>query len=283
MIKIFLWLFIATTLFAGTNVCVSIPPQAFFVQKIAGDTVNITVLIPAGSSPATYTPKPSQLKAIKNASLYFTIGVPFEHNWLNRFKSINTSLKIIDITQGIQKRALHNPLEKENHQNHQHEALDPHVWLSPKLTLILAKNIMEALSQEHPQKRTFYKNRYNIFKTEVVQLQNKIKQKLQKLKNKTFIVFHPSFGYFADEFGLKQIAIEKEGKEPSLKYIRRVIDFAKSHNIKTIFVEPQFSQKSANYIAKQINGQVISIDPLAKEWDRNLLEIATSFEKASNY
>jgi zinc transport system substrate-binding protein len=283
MIKIFLWLFIATTLFARTNVCVSIPPQAFFIQKIAGDTADVTVLIPAGSSPATYTPKPSQLKAIKDASLYFTIGVPFEHNWLNRFKSINTSLKIIDMTQGIKKKALHNPLEKENHQNHQHETLDPHVWLSPKLAQILAKNIMEAFSQQYPQKRTFYENRYNLFKTEIEHLQNKIKQKLQNLKNKTFIVFHPSFGYFADEFGLKQIAIEKEGKEPSLKYIKRVIDFAKSHNIKTIFVEPQFSQKSASYIAKQIDGQVVSIDPLAKEWDKNLLEIANSFEKASNY
>ena len=270
-------------LFAKTNICVSIPPQAFFVQKIAGDLAKVTILIPPGASPAAYTPKPSQLKAIKNASIYFTIGVPFEKNWLERFKSINPSLHIVDMTQEIQKKPLHNPLENHQHEEHHHGSLDPHVWLSPALSLKLAETVTETLSNKDPKHAALYKENYLHFKKEVTNLQDKIKSKLQNLRQKEFIVFHPSFGYFADSFGLKQIAIEKEGKEPSLKYIRRVIDFAKAHHIKTIFVEPQFSQKSARYIAEQISGEVRSIDPLSQEWDKNLLEIAKSFEKANRH
>lgn len=277
-------LFFATSLFAKLNICVSIPPQAYFVDKIAGDLADVTVLIPPGSSPATYTPKPSQLKAIKKAQIYFTIGVPFEKNWLDRFKSINHKLKIVDMTAGIKKRPLHNPLahaSPESHdEHHHHGTLDPHVWLSPKLALILAKNVADTLSQEDPEHQKLYQTNYQAFTKSVRELEAKIAEKLKRIKQKSFIVFHPSFGYFAEAFGLQQVAIEKEGKEPSLRYIKRVIDFARKHNIKTIFVAPQFSQKSARYIAKQIGGKVVAINPLAYEWDKNLLEIAQSFEKA---
>jgi len=275
-------LFFVTTLMANTNICVSIPPQAFFVKKIAGSYADVTVLIPPGSSPAAYTPKPSQLKAIKNASVYFTIGVPFEKNWLARFQSINPNLKVIDMTKGITKKPLHNPIETHEHDHH-HDALDPHVWLSPTLSLALAKNVLETLSTIDPKHKKYFEENYQKFQKEVHELKEQITQKLQNLKNRTFIVFHPSFGYFADEFNLHQVAIEKEGKEPSLKYIKRVIDYANKNHIKTIFVEPQFSQKSARYIARQIDGEVASIDPLAYEWDTNLMDIANSLEKANRH
>ncbi len=283
MIKMIIMLFITLPLFAKIDICVSIPPQAYFVKKIADDLANVTVLIPPGSSPATYTPKPSQLKAIKKASLYFTIGVPFEKNWLKRFRSINPSLVVVDMTEGIKKEPLQNALEHEHIHEHHHGAFDPHVWLSPKLALTLASNITAILSQKDPAHQNIFKQNYTDFKKSIALLQQKISKKLENLPQKEFIVFHPSFGYFAKEFGLSQVAIEKEGKEPSLKYIKRVIDFAKKHQIKTIFVEPQFSQKSARYIAKQINGNVASIDPLAEDWEQNLINIANSFEKASRY
>ncbi len=277
-------LFFPTALFAKLKICVSIPPQAFFVDKIAGELAKTTVLIPPGASPATYAPKPSQLKAIREAKIYFTIGVPFEHNWLDRFRSINPSLKIVDMAKGIAKKPLHNPLEAHEahneHEGHAHGARDPHVWLSPQLARILAKNVTETLINADPEHKAVYEKNYAQFIALTQDLEKEIAEKLQPLKQRTFIVFHPSFGYFADEFALKQVAIEKEGKEPSLRYMKRVIDFAREHNIKTIFVEPQFSQKSARYIAKQIGGKVVAIDPLAYDWDTNLLKIAQSFEKA---
>jgi zinc transport system substrate-binding protein len=272
---------------AKSSVCVSIPPQAYFVKKIAGDKADITVLIPPGASPATYSPKPSQLRAIKKASLYFTIGVPFEKNWLERFKSINPKLKIVDMTQDITKIPMQNHLDHDteqhghdSHGHHAHAGLDPHVWLSPALVEKIAEVIKETFIKEDPKNSAFYRQNYQNFLREIEEIRSKIAKILSGLKQKEFIVFHPSFGYFCEEFGLKQVAIEKEGKEPSLRYMKRLIDFAKKHGIKTIFVEPQFSQKSARYIAKAIGGKVQSIDPLAYDWERNIMEIAKSFEKA---
>ncbi len=268
---------------AHTKVCVSIPPQAYFVKKIAGDKADVTVLIPPGASPATYSPKPSQLKAIRDASIYFTIGVPFEKNWLDRFKSINPTLKIVDTTRNITKMPMSHGLEAhehEAHEGHRHEGLDPHVWLNPALVAKMTEVIKETFVEEDPKNSAFYEKNYQRFLHDIERLQQQIAAKLSALKQKDFIVFHPSFGYFAKAFGLHQIAIEKEGKEPSLRYMKRIIDFARKHEIKTIFVEPQFSQKSARYIARAIGGKVVSIDPLAYEWEKNMLEIAESFEKA---
>ncbi len=273
---------------AKSSVCVSIPPQAYFVKKIAGDKADITVLIPPGASPATYAPKPSQMKAIKKASLYFTIGVPFEKNWLERFRSLNPKLKIIDMAQDIKKIPMQNHLDHESetdeahdtHEHHDHAGLDPHVWLSPTLVAKMAEVIKDTFVREDPQNSAFYAENYQKFLKEIEAIRTKIANLLSHLKEKEFIVFHPSFGYFAGEFGLKQIAIEREGKEPGLRYMKRVIAFAKKHGIKTIFVAPQFSQKSARYIARAIGGKVESIDPLAYDWERNIMEIAKSFEKA---
>ncbi len=285
MIKPILFTIIFSTfLSANVKVCVSIAPQAFFVQKIAGELAQTTVLVPSGASPATYAPKPAQLRSIKNASVYFTIGVPFEKNWLERFTSINDELKLIDTTKDIQKifmqkkRGHH---DEDGHKGHNHGAFDPHVWLSPELVIKQSKVIMQTLSQEDPTNKALYEKNYQSFVSEIHAVNKKVTAKLQNLQNRKFIVFHPSFGYFAKAFGLTQVAIEKEGKEPSLRYIKEVIDFANKNDIKTIFVAPQFSQKSAQYIAEHINGTVKKIDPLSREWDTNLLEIAKSFEKAN--
>ncbi len=288
MIKTILALIALTsTLFAKTNICVSIPPQAYFVKKIAGNQANVTVLVPPGASPATYTPRPTQMRAIKNASLYFTIGVPFEKNWLQRFKSVNPSMTIVDMTAGIHKRPMQHLIDektdRDHEHNHHHGNLDPHVWLSPALAKILAKNTLVALSKADPDHTALFKKNYHALLKKIETLQAQIRQKLDNLPQKIFIVFHPSFGYFADEFGLRQVAIEHEGKKPSLRYLKSVIDFAKKYHIKTVFTEPQFSRKSARYIAKQICGQVVDIDPLSEAWETNLLKIADSLEKASRH
>jgi zinc transport system substrate-binding protein len=268
---------LTTMLSAQMQVCVSILPQAFFVQKVAGDLVKIEVLVKPGSSPATYAPKPSQLKLISDASLYFTIGVAFEKNWLHRFSSINDKMKLIDTTKGIEKISMEG--NHHEHHEHQHKGLDPHVWLDPILVASQVNIIANTLAKEDPKNaKIYFKNRENFIK-ELHTIDAEIKKILSNTKNREFIVFHPSFGYFAKRYGLKQIAIEKEGKEPSVKYIKKVIDFAKKHQIKRVFVAPQFSQKSAKQIAMQIDGTVKSINPLAQKWDENILDIAKSFVK----
>jgi zinc transport system substrate-binding protein len=267
---------LSTLIHAKMQVCVSILPQAFFVQKIAGDLVDIEVLVKPGASPATYAPKPSQLKRISDASIYFTIGVAFEKNWLPRFGSINDKMKLIDTTKEIEKISMLQHAHK--HDEHSHKGLDPHVWLDPILVASQVKIITQTLVKEDSKNSKIYQKNEQKFTKELKEIDTKIKKIISNVKQKEFIVFHPSFGYFAKRYGLEQVAIEKEGKEPSVKYIKKVIDFAKEHQIKRVFVAPQFSQKSAKQIAKQIGGSVQSINPLAKKWDENILNIAKSFE-----
>jgi len=277
MIRITIILLLLTfSAVASVSVAVSIAPQKYFVEQIMGEGGEITVLVPNGSSPATYAPKPSQLKALNKASLYFSIGVAFEKNWLPRFASINKKLKVIDTCKGITKRTM-----AHKHGDHHHEGSDPHIWLSPKLVMIQAKTIKDALVTQAPSQKEKYEKNYKAFVTKLEALDEKIKAILSPLKQKSFIVFHPSFGYLSDDYGLTQIAIEKEGKEPSLRHIKRVIDYAKEHKIKTVFVAPQFSQKAASQIAKQIGADVNTINPLSVDWETNLLDIAKSFEKAN--
>ncbi len=257
-----LLLLITPFFLVASDIVVSIAPQKFFVSKITGSDNNISIMIPKGSSPATYSPKPSELKALKKASIYFTIGVPFEKNWLERFRSINPDLKIVDTTKGIKKIGK-----------------DPHVWLDPNLVKIIAKNIATTLEKEDPKNSKKYQQNLQKFKKELDEIDKKIREITSKVKVKNFIVYHPSFGYFASSYGLNQVAIENEGKKPSLKYELEIINYAKKHNIKTIFVSPAFSQKEAKFIANRVGAKVVVIDHLAKDWDRNILKIARSFEK----
>ena len=264
--RIFLLLSVfVLSLWAKVSVAVSILPQKFFVNKIGKDLVDVTVMVPPGASPAVYSVKPSQLKALKKAKIYFAIGVPFEKAWLDKFISVNPSIKIVDTSSIIKKF----PMNEEGKGN-----LDPHIWLSPPLVILQARVILDSLISIDPKNRdTFIKN-YEKFVCEIASLDVKIMNILKDVKKREFIVFHPSFGYFARSYGLKQIAIEREGKEPSAKYIQRIIKIAKELKIKRIFVEPQFPKRSAKYIASKIKGEVVVIDPLNEKWDENLLKIA---------
>ncbi len=271
---IFILSLFTTILSAKIQVCVSIPPQAFFIQKITGDLADIEILVKPGSNPATYAPKPSQLKLISKSLAYFTIGVAFEKNWLHRFTSINSAMRVIDTTQGIKKLSM-----DDEHDHHDHGKLDPHVWLDPLLVKIQIKHIYDSLIELDSKNKDTYKTNLQNFIKELDALDLKIKEILKDTKHKEFIVFHPSFGYFANAYGLKQIAIEHEGKEAKIKEIKKIIDFAKTKGIKTIFTAVQFSQKSAKQIANQIDGSVKTVDPLALDWDTNILNIAKSFAK----
>ena len=264
--RIFLLLSIFVfSLWAKVFVAVSILPQKFFVNKIGKDLVDVTVMVPPGASPAVYSVKPSQLKALKKAKIYFAIGVPFEKAWLDKFISVNPSIKIVDTSSIIKKF----PMNEKGKGN-----LDPHIWLSPPLVILQARVILDSLISIDPKNRdTFIKN-YEKFVCEIASLDVKIMNILKDIKKREFIVFHPSFGYFARSYALRQIAIEREGKEPSAKYIQRIIKIAKELKIKRIFVEPQFPKRSAKYIASKIKGEVVVIDPLNEKWDENLLKIA---------
>lgn len=268
------------------HVAASILPQKYFIQKIGGDRVTVSVMVLPGANPATYEPKPRQMIDLSNAGIYFAIGVPFEENWLSRFAAASPHMRIVETQSGITKI----PMKAAGHRHHENlhdpeettvATKDPHIWLSPPLVMLQAKNILEALIKADPKNRTVYEANYSKFIDELKALDGEIKRILQTTGHQAkFMVYHPSWGYFAKTYGLEQIPIELEGKKPSPRKLLELIQKARMENIKVIFVQPQFSKKSAETIASAIHGKVMFADPLAEDWERNLLGVSEAFKSA---
>jgi zinc transport system substrate-binding protein len=290
MKKIFLILIAIITISNASNslLTVSILPQKYFVEKIVKDKFEINVMVLPGASPHTYEPKASQMKALSASKVYFATGVSFEHSWLDKFKKNAKNTLFVDLSDGIEKipmLAHHDEINASHngHDEHDEESLDPHIWLDPILVKIQAKNIYETMVKIDANNADFYKANYEQFLKELDDLDVNLKTILAPYKNKAFMVFHPSWGYFSKRYDLVQIPIELQGKEPKPNELVDLINDAKAHNIKIVFVSPQFSQKSAKTISQSINAKVIAIDPIVENWSESLIttakEIASSYNK----
>ncbi|GAB6192589.1 zinc ABC transporter substrate-binding protein [Desulfocastanea catecholica] len=278
---------------------VSVLPQKFFVQQISKDFVDVAVMVQPGASPATYEPKPSQMAGLASSSLYFSIGVPFENAWLDRIAGVNAKMKIIRTEEGINRLAMveHHHEGEEHHddqQADQHPAgelenktegihdsgLDPHIWLSPPLVKKQAATIAAALAREYPEQAALFQQNLAAFLADIDRLNDELHRTLAEKKGMKFMVFHPSWGYFAKEYGLEQIAIEIEGKDPKPAQLRALIEQARENAVTVVFAQPQFSTKSAKLIAREIGGEVIFIDPLAEDWLNNMKQVTASLKNA---
>lgn len=293
---VFIFITLVSFLYASKpEISVSIAPQKYFLEKIAKDKFDINVMVKAGSSPHTYEPKTSQMKSLSNSKIYFFTGIEFEKAWLDKFKKSAPNTIFVDSSAGIQRIAMaehsheeeskatnHKDEKHDEHEDeHDHEGLDPHVWLDPVLVKIQAKNIYEALVSIDELNKEFYTKNYEEFLKELDSLDVKIEEILKPYEHKAFMVFHPSWGYFAKRYDLEQISIEVQGKEPKPNELVELVKDAKKHNIKIIFVSPQFSQKSAKTIAQNIGGNVVAIDSLGENWEIDLLKAAN--EIANSY
>lgn len=254
-------LFSLITLNAKPIVSVSIPPEAYFLKQIAGDSLIINILVPQDIDPHAFEFKPSNLYQLQKSDLYLTIGLEFEEIWLDKLKDNLTHTKILSITQNI-------PFLESNHE---HESHDPHIWLSPALVKILATNIASILSDHFPEHKKLYANNLQNFLTQIDALQETIKNKLTSLKNRTFLVYHPAWAYFAKEFDLKELAIQNQDKEPTPQELAQTIAQAKQEKIKTIFIQSGFSSQSISMVAKSCGATTWTSNPLAYEWEKELL------------
>jgi zinc transport system substrate-binding protein len=274
-------------------VFVSIVPQKYFVQQIGKEFVDVQVMVQPGASPATYEPKPKQMVALTKAKLYFAIGVPFENVWLARIAAANPQMKVIHTDHGIEKRAMtaHRHHEEAGalqaarppQAAHNHAApsgLDPHIWLAPPLVKIQLQAIVDALVRIDPEHRGFYEANLHAFSARIDQLDTALKNTFAGKQGLEFMVFHPSWGYFAQAYGLKQVPIELEGKIPKPAQLEALIAHAKEHGVRVIFAQPQFATKSAQVVAREIGGQVVFADPLAEDWMANLNQVAAKFKAA---
>jgi zinc transport system substrate-binding protein len=278
-------LLIATGSFVAATekpvVFVSILPQKFFVQQIGGDLFDVEVMVRPGASPATYEPKPSQMAKLSSSSAYLAIGVPFESNWLAKFSAVNPAMNIVHTERGITKISMEEHLhDAEGHiaehggDHSDRTVLDPHVWLSPVLVKKQAKIIMDTLVKISPEHTTLFDANHQAFVGKLDALDGELRSLFSTKEGMQFMVFHPSWGYFAREYGLKQVAIEMEGKEPKPAELLELIRFARKNGIRVIFVQRQFSAKKASVVAREIGGRVVTVDPLAENWFDNLRHVA---------
>jgi zinc transport system substrate-binding protein len=251
----------------------SIIPQEYFVERIGGDKVRVKAMVDPGASPASYEPKPDEMAELARASVFFTIGVPFERAWISRMRSSNPELLFVDMAQDIRMR----PITPGLHHNEDSNGLpDPHIWLSPPMVRIMAQTIRDTLAAVDPQNTQDYFQNFMEFSKEVDQLDQQLLGILEKIpaEKRSFLVFHPSWGYFARSYGLEQLSIEYEGKEPGAKQMARILEQARQAGIKTIFVQPEFSRRSAETLAQSLEARIVQADPLSRDWASSLVQMA---------
>ena len=266
MKKILLILLFTGVTFAQINVVVSIVPQKVFVNKIGGEKVDVTVMVENGASPHTYTPKPQQMKAIAHAKLYFLIGVEFEKVWIEKFKTQNQKMLIVNSSSDINRTMMY---------HHGEEELDPHVWVDPLNVKVIAQNIYETLVKVDKANENYYKENLEKFLKEIDEVDQNIRTILKDTpKETTFMVFHPAWGYFAKRYNLKQLAVEVEGKSPKMKALVKIIEKAKKEKVQAIFTQPEFSDRASQTISKQLHINVVKASTLAENWGENLQNLA---------
>jgi zinc transport system substrate-binding protein len=261
-------------------ITVSILPQKYLVERIAGSNFRINVLVPPGSSAETYEPTPLQMQDISKSALYFRIGyMEFENTLIRNIQAQNKGVNFVNTADGIELIAA----DIVDHGDHVHMyGVDPHVWLSIPEVKIQLKNITGALIGIDPENADYYNNNYNLFTDELTELHNTLLEKFSSSKRKTFLIFHPALGYFARDYGLSQISIEMDGKSPTAANMKRVIDLARKEDINDVFIQMEFERESALAVSRELGGKVIEINPLAENWLTNFKDMSDVIYQTMN-
>lgn len=270
---------------------VSVLPQKYFVERIGGDLVDVGVLVLPGANPHMYEPTPRQMTALTKAQVYFAIGVNLEDVWLPKLVDANRDLLVVRTQEGVKKLPMaahhHDDGDEheaghEEHADHDHGILDPHIWLDPVRVKTIARNTCAGLVRVDPAHRAEYEANLAAFLKDLDNLNATIAKILAPVPadKRTFMVFHPAWGYFAKRYGLTQVPIEAGGSEPSARHLAEIIEHGRELGVSVVFVQPQFSQRSADVIASELKAKVEPLDPLAENWKDNLLYAAKAFEQA---
>lgn len=266
-------------------IAVSIVPQESFVKAVAGDKVDVITMIPPGHSPTNYQPTPKEMMKFSEASVYFSIGVPTEEaNILPKVKDLNKNINVIHLDKKVSEiyaDRYFGEVEEHSHDDensYDENSRDPHIWLSPKRVKVMIETIKDELIKLDPKNKLVYEQNAINFIEKLEEVDESIKYTLKEVNRQSFIVYHPSFGYFADEYGLIMMPIEENGKEATVKRLQEIIDYAKKEKIKVIFYQAEFDSNQAESIASEIEGEAIKVDPLAHNYIENLEKIAETFK-----
>lgn len=261
---------------------VTIEPQRFFLEQIVGDKFTVNTLVPAGSSPETYEPSPKMMIDLGNSKAYFKVGfLGYENAWAKKLSENNPNTKIVDCSSGIElvhdtHGHHHDHGVHDDHGDHDDHfaTADPHIWSSTKNAIQFSKNMLDAMLGVDPENASFYQENYDRLVSKIQATDREIEKLLGNIPSRSFIVYHPALSYFARDFNLVQHSIEFEGKNPSPAQIRELVDLARRENVKTVFIQQEFDVKNSRVIAQEIGAKTHVINPLAYEWDQELIHIA---------
>lgn len=257
---------------------VTIEPQKYFLEQIVGDKYKVNCVVPNGSNPESFDLAPSQIMTIGKSEAYLKIGfLGIENTWIENIRKNNPHVKFFDCSSGINPIGGHqhdHALGEEQHSHHGHDDGDPHTWSAPYTARIIADNMYKAVIELDSKNKEYYTTNYNKLIAVIDSTDNVIKQYIDQATCKSFIIYHPALSYFAQEYGLKQLSIEYEGKNPSPKQFKELIDYAKQNNVKTVFIQQEFDAKNAETVANSIGGKAIPINLMAYDWSSEIIKIA---------
>ena len=210
---------------------------------------------------------------LASARLYYRVGVPFESAWMEKIRQVNPGMQILDARESVPLRRMEEPGD-HGHDHGDLHGMDPHIWLSPARLEAMASQLAKTLQALDPVHGEEYRRNFEALRRELRALDEELRRLLAPHRGKRFLVFHPSWGYFADDYGLTQVAIEREGKEPGGQALAQLIDSATREGVATVFVERQFSQERARALARAIGARIRVLDPLAEDVPQNLRSVA---------
>lgn len=263
-------------------ITVTIEPQRFFAEKIAGDKFKINCVVPSGQSPETYDPTPRQMVQVGKSLAYLQIGhIGFEQVWMKNIRENNPGLKIFDLSEGMElvtetEEHHHHDGEEggEAHHHHHPGGVDPHIWNSVNGAKIIARNTLNALIELDKENTQYYQENYNLLLADIEKTGSDINNMLEPLTSRSFIIYHPALTYFANEYNLTQLCIEMDGKEPSPAQLKELVETARENQTKVVFIQQEFDKKNAELIAKETGCRLVTINPLDYNWDKEMLHIA---------
>lgn len=267
-------------------VTVTIVPQQFFVKELGKDQFQVNIMIPPGTGHANYDPAPQQITALAKSSGYLKLGyLGFEEAWLPRLIENHPDLPVFELSKGIQPITAAETAhvhDEDDPDHHHHEGVDPHIWMSPKSAVTIARETANALIRIDPACEQMIRKNLDSLETRIQRLDQAFTERTRNIESKSFIIFHPALTYLARDYGLEQIPMELGGKEPSAAHLKELVDQAISKNIKTIFVQKEYDIENAEVLSREIGAEVIQIDPLSPDWETEMWKILEHLTHESN-
>lgn len=244
-------------------ITVTIEPLRYFAEQLVGDRAEVTTLVPKGSSPETYEPTAQQMVALGNSMMFIKVGdLGFERTWEAKLGDLADGIEIVDTSEGI-----------ATVESTSRGVTDQHTWMSCANALVIVKNIYNSLRKADPENASFYEGRYNALVAKIEKLNAELTESLNTVEGSSFIIYHPALTYFAKEYGLHQLAVEEDGREPSAASLAKVIDEAKAEGVRLMLVQQEFDRRNAEIVAKALNIGMTTINPLSYEWEKEMRDI----------